>query len=70
MFDAVGHDLRAAMTTALAITGIRNARRGGESDLVAMAARADELVAAQPGPPQFATAVLARLDTEPGCSTT
>jgi serine phosphatase RsbU (regulator of sigma subunit) len=66
VFDAMGHDLRASMITALAITGIRNARRRGERDLAAMAARADELIAAQPGPLQFATAVLARLDTTTG----
>jgi serine phosphatase RsbU (regulator of sigma subunit) len=66
VFDAVGHDLRASMTTALAITAIRNARRAGEQDLAAIADRADELIAAQPGPLQFATAVLARLDTATG----
>ena len=66
VFDAAGHDLRACMTTALAITAVRNARRGGEEDLVALAARADELIIAQPGPLQFATAVLARLDTATG----
>jgi serine phosphatase RsbU (regulator of sigma subunit) len=66
VFDAAGHDLRASMTTALAITAIRNTRRGGEDDLAAMAACADELIAAQPGPLQFATAVLARLDTTTG----
>jgi hypothetical protein len=66
VFDAAGHDLGASMTTALAVTGVRNARRRGEKDLVAIAATADRLVAAQPGPPQFATAVLARLDTSTG----
>jgi len=59
VFDAVGHDLRASMTTALAITAVRNARRAGEQDLNAIAARSDDLIAAQPGPLQFATAVLA-----------
>jgi serine phosphatase RsbU (regulator of sigma subunit) len=66
VFDAAGHDLRACMTTALALTAVRNARRGGEEDLVALAARADELIMAQPGPLQFATAVLARIDTSTG----
>lgn len=66
VFDAAGHDLRASVTTALAITGIRNARRAGETNLVKIAARADELVSAQSGPLQFATAVLARLDTISG----
>ena len=66
VFDAAGHDLRAGMTTALAITAVRNARRSGEEDLAAIAARADQLIAAQPGPGQFATAVLARLNTSTG----
>jgi serine phosphatase RsbU (regulator of sigma subunit) len=66
VYDAAGHDLHASLTTALAVTGVRNARRGGETDLVAIAARADELIAAQRGPLQFATAVLARLHTATG----
>jgi Stage II sporulation protein E (SpoIIE) len=66
VFDAVGHDMHACLTTALAITGIRNARRAGETDLVAVAERADRLVAAQHGPLQFVTAVLMRLDTVSG----
>jgi serine phosphatase RsbU (regulator of sigma subunit) len=66
VYDAAGHDLHASLTTALAITGVRNARRRGESDLVAIAGRADELIVAQRGTPQFATAVLARLDTTTG----
>jgi serine phosphatase RsbU (regulator of sigma subunit) len=66
VFDAVGHDVRAGVTTAMAITAIRNARRSGEHDLAAIAARADDFVAAQPAPVQFATAVLARFDTVTG----
>jgi serine phosphatase RsbU (regulator of sigma subunit) len=66
VFDAAGHDLRAGMTTTLAITAVRNARRADAEDLTAIAARADQLIAAQPGPGQFATAVLARLDTLTG----
>jgi serine phosphatase RsbU (regulator of sigma subunit) len=65
-FDAVGHDLRASMTTALAITDVRNARRAGVQDLPTIAARADELIRQQPGPLQVATAVLGRLDTTSG----
>ncbi|MEN3270437.1 PP2C family protein-serine/threonine phosphatase [Pseudonocardia sp.] len=57
---------RASMTTALAITGVRNARRAGVQDLPTIAARADELIRQQPGPLQFATAVLGRLDTTSG----
>jgi serine phosphatase RsbU (regulator of sigma subunit) len=66
VFDSVGHDLRASMTTALAITAVRNARRDGVEDLSTIASRADELIAQQPGPLQFATAVLGRLDTTTG----
>jgi hypothetical protein len=66
VFDAAGHDLRASMTTALAITGIRNARRAGVEDVLAIAGQADRLILEQPGPPQFATAVLGRLDTTTG----
>jgi Stage II sporulation protein E (SpoIIE) len=66
VFDAVGHDLRASVTTALAITAVRNARRSGERDLAVIAGFADELIASQTGPTQFATAVLARLDTRTG----
>jgi hypothetical protein len=66
VFDAAGHDLRASMTTALAITGIRNARRAGVQDVRTIAAQADTMILEQPGPRQFATAVLGRLDTTTG----
>lgn len=65
VFDGVGHDLRASQTTALAVAAIRQARRGGVTDLADLAARADALLAAQPGAP-FVTAVLASLDTDTG----
>jgi hypothetical protein len=66
VFDGVGHDLHAGLTTALAVTAIRNARRSGESDLISLAARADTVLAEQPGPANFVTAALARLDTRTG----
>jgi hypothetical protein len=66
VFDGVGHDLQAGHDTALAITAIRLARREGAADLAALAAHADDLLAAQPGPAQFVTAVLATLDTATG----
>ena len=66
VFDAAGHDLAAGLTTALAITAVRNARRADSTDLLAIAARVDEVISSQPGPLQFATAVLARLDTATG----
>jgi hypothetical protein len=39
VFDAVGHDLQAGLTTAVALTAIRNARRSGEDDLSVIARR-------------------------------
>jgi hypothetical protein len=66
VFDAVGHDMQACLTTAVAMTAIRNVRRTGETDLAVLAAQADRLIAEQPGPLRFVTAVLARLDTETG----
>lgn len=66
VFDALGHATRAGLTTALAITAVRNARRDGETDLEAIAARADDAIVVQAGPRQFATAVLARFDSADG----
>jgi len=66
VFDGAGHDLQAGHDTALAITAIRLARRQGITDLAALAAYADDLITAQPGPAQFVTAVLATLDTATG----
>jgi len=66
VFDGVGHDLMAGMSTTLAVTAIRNARRRGISDLVGQAARADAVLATLEGPLRFVTAVLARLDTDSG----
>jgi hypothetical protein len=66
VFDAAGHDLQAGLTTALAVTALRNARRAAKTDVRALAEQIDEVVTAQPGPLQFATAVLARLDTVTG----
>jgi hypothetical protein len=58
-FDGAGHDLQAGHHTALAITAIRLARRQGVADLTALAAHADDLLTAQPGPTRFVTAALA-----------
>jgi serine phosphatase RsbU (regulator of sigma subunit) len=66
VFDGAGHDLQAGHDTALAITAIRLARRQGVTDLAALAAHADALLAAQRGPAQFVTAALATLDTTTG----
>src|SRR5215213_6589693 len=59
VFDGAGHDLHAGHDTALAITAIRLARRHGVTDLAALAAHADDLLTAQPGPTRFVTAALA-----------
>lgn len=66
VYDSLGHDIRAGLTSALAITAVRNARRDGETDLVAIAARADDAIVSQSGPRQFATAVLARFNSSDG----
>ena len=66
VFDGAGHDLQAGHGTSLAITAIRLARRQGVTDLAALAAHADELLAAEGGRAQFVTAVLASLDTATG----
>jgi hypothetical protein len=64
VFDAVGHDLAAGVTTTLAMAATRNARRAGEG-LVAAAAQADQVIADQVGI-RFATALLADLDLGTG----
>jgi serine phosphatase RsbU (regulator of sigma subunit) len=66
VFDGAGHDLQAGHDTALAITAIRLARRRGVTDLAALAAHADDLLAAQRGSARFVTAALATLDTATG----
>ena len=62
VFDGAGHDLQAGHDTALAITAIRLAHRRGVTELAALAAHADDLLAAQHGSARFVTAVLATLD--------
>jgi hypothetical protein len=64
VFDAVGHDLAAGVTTTLAMSATRTARRAGEG-LVAAAAQADQVIADQVGT-RFATALLADLDLSTG----
>lgn len=66
VFDGVGHDLEAGVTTALAVNAIRHARRRGDRDLTALAAIADTQLRAHPGVIPFVTAVLARLETDTG----
>lgn len=64
VFDSVGHDTAAGLTTALALAATRNARRAGLG-LVAAAALADEAIRGQGGS-RFATALLAELDLDTG----
>jgi hypothetical protein len=67
VYDGVGHDLAAGLTTAMAATAVRNARRGGVGDLAEVAARADELlVAPETRLRRFVTAVMLRLDLATG----
>ena len=66
VFDGAGHDLQAGHDTALAITAIRLAHRRGVTELAALAAHADDLLAAQNGSARFVTAVLATLDSATG----
>jgi serine phosphatase RsbU (regulator of sigma subunit) len=66
VFDGVGHDISATRSTALALTAIRNARRAGETDLVALAAEADRVLLRHGDRHQFVTAALADLTTGTG----
>ena len=69
VYDGVGHDLSAGLTTTLALTAVRNARRATSTDavdLTDLAGQADEVLAGRPGPVRFVTAVLARLDSRTG----
>lgn len=66
VFDGAGHDLLAGLTTTLAVTAIRNARRLDITDLAGQAAHADGILTAHGGPSRFVTAALARLDTDSG----
>lgn len=64
IFDAVGHDVTAGLTTTLAMAATRNARRAGEG-LVTAAALADQVIADQVTT-RFATALLADLELGTG----
>jgi serine phosphatase RsbU (regulator of sigma subunit) len=66
VFDGLGHDLTAGLSTALAMSAIRNARRHGIADLAEHAECADQVLSAQGAPLRFVTAVLGRLDSDTG----
>jgi hypothetical protein len=65
VIDSVGHGLPAAVLASVAIGGYRHARRN-LLDLPDMAGEINAAIATQFGASQFATAVLARLDTDSG----
>jgi hypothetical protein len=66
VFDGVGHDIAATRSTALALTAVRNARRAGVTDLLALAAESDRVLLRHGDRQQFVTAVLADLATATG----
>jgi serine phosphatase RsbU (regulator of sigma subunit) len=66
VFDGVGHDITAMRSTTLALAAIRNARRAGETDLIALAAEADRVLLRHGDRRQFVTAALADLTTSTG----
>lgn len=68
IFDSMGHDIRAGLTSAIAIGACRNHRRRGV-DLVAIGEAIDEAIAEEFDRTQFATGVLADLDTRTGLLT-
>jgi phosphoserine phosphatase RsbU/P len=65
IFDSTGHHLRAGLTTAVALSATRAARRAG-GDVVAQARAADEALAGEYRDSRFTTAVLAAVDLTTG----
>jgi serine phosphatase RsbU (regulator of sigma subunit) len=65
VIDSVGHGLPSAVLASVAISAYRHARRN-RLDLPDIAAEINAAIATQIGASQFATAVLARLDTDSG----
>lgn len=61
IFDAVGHDLNAALTSTLALAATRRARTAG-AGLAEIARAGDDALAAQFADLRYVTAVLAELD--------
>lgn len=66
IFDAVGHDIQAGLTTALTLAAVRNARRQGGTGLQDLTSAADEVIRREGPGARFVTAVLARLDVRTG----
>jgi hypothetical protein len=65
IFDAVGHDLNAAITSTIALSATRSARILG-ADLPAVASAADRAISEQFSDLRYVTAVLAELDLRDG----
>ncbi|MEV4137742.1 PP2C family protein-serine/threonine phosphatase [Dactylosporangium sp. NPDC049742] len=65
IFDTAGHELRAGLGTAVVMSAIRAARRGGEG-IAAMARAADRALERHLPELRFTTAVLAELDLDSG----
>ncbi|MEU8824959.1 PP2C family protein-serine/threonine phosphatase [Streptomyces sp. NPDC048636] len=65
IFDAMGHDTAAGLTTALAMGAGRNARRQG-AGLVEMGRAVDDALLEQAPQGRYVTGVLCRLDTRTG----
>lgn len=65
IFDAMGHGLQAALLSTVAVSALRNARRGGRS-LVDTVRAIDAAVASQFAPGTFVTGILAQLDVSTG----
>ena len=65
IFDALGHGLPACLTSSVAVSAIRTARRTGQG-LVEMGRAADTAIQSQWTDLRFVTAVLAELDLDSG----
>jgi serine phosphatase RsbU (regulator of sigma subunit) len=66
--DAMGHGMTSAVLASLLIGAYRHGRRAGQ-DLPQLATSIDAATRTFPGPPTFATALLARLDLRSGVLT-
>ncbi|QGN50367.1 PP2C family protein-serine/threonine phosphatase [Micromonospora sp. WMMD558] len=65
LLDGVGHGLPAVLTTSVALSALRSARRAG-ADLTGLARAVDAAIAGQWTDARFVTAVLAEVDTDTG----
>lgn len=68
VIDAMGHGLTSAVLASLVIGAYRHGRREGQ-DLPELVTSIDAAIRAFPGPPTFATGLLARLDVNSGTLT-